>query len=573
VTRHEKRAQRGETAHALHQRYLRQQVDRLGSIRLSQINPNQLDGVPLENVYVDSPVDVYLSVEVKDWHVVDWWISSGREAAAMRDLPGGQAKPESADVRTRAEALGYERAALEALIPLIEDEIDEYRKRWPNQETTDVINSWNNGPHDNVHRLILQDVAAACDRLVVLGAPGSGKSTFARHLALCLAGAQTDGWSRPATLNRLGHWPHGKLTPIYVELARFVASSQYPAGDEKPSAQHLWAYIEQAVLGPDLADYAPDLRQDLEEGHAVLILDGLDEVPYEQGKLVDRQRELQNLAVSLNAQYEQSRVIVASRPYAYEGWALPGFNAVTIADFADEHRIALATNLYKEAGQTEEESTAKARRLNDELAAVSAELKDRPLFLTLMATIFLENEGEGLPTRKGALYRRSILLLMQQWTQRKRGAPALQNILGLATPDDLYARLAVLACEIHARHREVRELPLISRRELAGYLMEMAMEQPGVDPLELFRYLNKNAGLLVSPGQKDGQDVYHFAHRSFQEYLAASHLVVQCRADDSFDRVRDLIQSQPQIWREPCKLVGDVLVDEDRRSELWYSDR
>lgn len=68
-----------------------------------------------------------------------------------------------------------------------------------------------------------------------------------------------------------------------------------------------------------------DLRYDLEHGHAVLILDGLDEVPYPEGKLKQRQGQLISLMQSLNTRYADSRTLVASRPYAYEGWTLPGF--------------------------------------------------------------------------------------------------------------------------------------------------------------------------------------------------------------------------------------------------------
>jgi hypothetical protein len=309
VTRHELREQSREAAYTLHQRYLRRLVDQIGRLRLSQINPDQPDGVLLEAVYVDTPTPLNISVEVQDWHVVDWWITTGEKS----DYRQGFA------TRRHPDELGYEMAALEGKISDVEEQIEQDRSLRPDL-TPERHLRWGNGFHGNVLQLTAHDIASARDRLVFLGAPGIGKSTFVRHLALCLAGAQLDGWTRPANLGTLSPWPHGALTPVYVELRRFVASRHFPARlNELPTAEHLWAYIKADLLSDELAAYADDLKQDLEQGHAVLILDGLDEVPYPEGQLSARQRQLQHLAASIHDTFAPSRVVVASRPYAMRG--------------------------------------------------------------------------------------------------------------------------------------------------------------------------------------------------------------------------------------------------------------
>lgn len=561
VTRHDLREQRGEAAHTLHQRYLRRLADQLGRLRLSQINPDQPDGVPLEAVYVDAPTPLSISVEVQDWQVVDWWLSRAGE----RSRPDG----DTPAPRTRPADLGYEASALESLIEVVKQRIAAYREENPDAKPDEKYlwrNRWRNGPHENILPLAAQDVAAARDRLVILGAPGIGKSTFVRHLALCLAGAQLDDWTRPATLDTLVQWPHGALTPVYVELRRFVASRHFPARlTDLPTAGHLWAYIQADLLGGELAPYADDLKQDLEQGHAVLILDGLDEVPYPEGGLSQRQEQLRQLALSLNVAYGSSRVIVASRPYAYEGWTLPGFEAVTLVDFEDAQRLELASKLYCQAGLNDEQARAKAERLNEQLGPIDPELKNRPLFLTLMATIFLKGDEEGLPARKGALYRRSIWLLLDRWAQGKPGAPALTDLLGGATLDTLSERLAVLAYDVHCACGEKPGTPEIEETLLYKHFKPLGRHVAA----DLIPYLSENAGVLVSPGQDDRRDVFHFAHRSFQEYLAAAHLVQICLDAGTFEPVRQHIERQPQTWREPCKLVGDVLTDTGRAGDLW----
>jgi len=182
-----------------------------------------------------------------------------------------------------------------------------------------------------------------------------------------------------------------------------------------------------------------------------------------------------------------------------------------------------------------------------------------------MATVFLKGDEEGLPARKGALYRQSIWLLLDRWAQVKPGAPALTDLLGGATLETLYDRLAALAYDVHCQCGDKPGTPEIDEELLYKHLKPMGRHVAA----DLIPYLSENAGVLVSPGQDDRHDVFHFAHRSFQEYLAASHVVKTCLETGTFDLVRQLIERQAQTWREPCKLVGDVLTDTDRAGDLW----
>ncbi len=565
VSHHEIRQERDpdNPKYRLHQMYLKKLADQIGTLNLAQINPEQGQDVYLEEVYVDSPTGLNISVEVENWQVIDWWISRDDEHQQRfgndnTNLP-----------RIRPEEFGNERSQFEALIGNIDEQIAKYREENPDlkpDEEKRYRNSWNNGIHNNVIHLHLNHLVATSDRLVILGLPGSGKSTFVKYLALCLAGSEIDGWARQSSAVMLENWSHGALTPIYVELRRFVASKYFPSDVKTPvTSDHLWSYIQNDLLDKELKEYAEDLRYDLEHGHTVLILDGLDEVPFPEGKLKDRQRQLIGLAHSINTRFPTSRVIFASRPYAYQGWTLPGFNAVTITSFADQHRIELAKRLYLAARIDETTAAEKSRALNSQLANIDSELKDRPLFVTLMATIYLKSTSEGLPTRRGALYRASIMLLLDRWTTSKPGAPSLVEILGDQSLDDLYNRLASLAYDVHSNYGEQKGTPEIDVGEIYKHLMPLG----GIRAAQLIPYLSENAGVLVSPGQDDQKDVFHFAHRTFQEYLAGAHLVSLCTEADSFDLMADRIMSKPNVWRMPCTLAGDVLADTERRGDLW----
>ncbi len=526
----------------LHQLYLSNLVESIGVLNLAVINPDQSGNVYLDEVYVDSPTSVSISVEVKGGQVVDWWLP--RPGESYREKLDERIAPP----RPRPEELGYTRAPFEGLVNKIDP-----RK-----------NNWKAGVKENIIQLHLNHLAAACNRLVILGAPGSGKSTFVRYLALCLAGAELEDWERKANLAELENWPHGALTPIYIELRRFVVSTHFPPGGAV-TAEHLWNYVVNELLGKDLQEYAGDLKNELKQGQAVLLLDGLDEVPFEEGKLKERQEQIIGLVQSLNKQFKGSRVIVTSRPSAYEGWSLPGFETVQITAFGDEHRLKLVERLYRATKMSAAVAQTKAKALNQQLKGIDQELKDRPLFVTLMATLYLKGEEVGLPTRKGTLYRESILLLLDRWTRSKPGAPSLLQILGDKTVEDLYVRLAALAFAVHdnsvgdGRTAEIRE----------GLLLEYLKPFGDYRRMHIIHYLCENAGVLLAPGQRGNEEIFHFAHRTFEEYLAAAHLVKLYEKEESFRQVREVIIGKPETWRVPCGFVGDVLSDTGRKIDLW----
>ena len=98
-------------------------------------------------------------------------------------------------------------------------------------------------PERTARRLSALDVLNAERKLVLLGGPGSGKSTFVNFVALCLAG-ELLGVADPnlATLTaplpeeegvreeeQPQPWDHGALLPVQVVLRDFAANLP-PAG-------------------------------------------------------------------------------------------------------------------------------------------------------------------------------------------------------------------------------------------------------------------------------------------------------------------------------------------------------
>ncbi|MCA0453428.1 MAG: SUMF1/EgtB/PvdO family nonheme iron enzyme [Chloroflexi bacterium] len=580
VTAHDLRQQRGEKEYHLHQAYLAKLIQQVGRVQLSAINPDhtQADGVPLEDIYVSLPTKMAISAEIENFYIkADWWI-----AERSQEIHVGRPRPESIPTENRTRPKGWtDLSALEALVDAIQIQLDEERQHyWAERQRTESANppfyiSLDDGIFSDYIHLDACDAAAACPRLVILGGPGSGKTSFVRHLALCLAGEQWINKTRKINLAQIGQWSHGELVPVYVELRHLIGTMLAEDVTTQPHVDTFWSYVKTHILGTALTDYASSLRNDLDGGRGLIILDGLDEVPYPRGKgnLQKRQLQLKSLVQALEDAFGQTRILVASRPYAYEGWSLPGFSSVELAPFEDQQREQLTANLYRASGDTTDAANEQAKRLNQDLQAknISRELRDTPLFITLMATVYAAGGSEGLPTRKGALYRQSILLLLERWTKAKPGTPTLAELLGNTTRDDLLSRLAALAYAVHERFGEEQTAVDIPRELLSKHIFEMEMDDPSVKAAQLVSYLSENAGVLVSPGHQADGHVFRFAHRTFQEYLAAKQIVAECT--DSYEPVREYIESHTQLWRIPCLLVGDVLRDRenarDAYEDLW----
>ncbi len=370
------------------------------------------------------------------------------------------------------------------------------------------------------------EAASQATRLVLLGDPGAGKSTFVRKLA---------GWQAAANANPAIDPPPGfdrQLLPIVIvlrDLAAALGAVQLNHLSANQRQQKLADLVRDQALadldGMECADFAAELRQAFYDGQCLLILDGLDEAPYDLRPLV------REAVAAVSTRHRPKRTIVTCRVRSYTaGLTLPGFQEHTLAPF-DERKIsrfaAAWYNAQKELGRfTAGQAEARAADLAEKaLGADLRELAENPMLLTTMAII--HQKEIGLPRERVRLYSLAVDVLLRRWQKRKVGesltpSPELAHFLA----DDLRLRRAVerLAYEaLRVERGKAADLPrgdVLALLEKADYLDGAGLAHEFLD------YVDQRAGLLVGRGGEEGKPAtYSFPHRTFQEYLAGGYLV------------------------------------------------
>lgn len=374
--------------------------------------------------------------------------------------------------------------------------------------------------------------------IVLLGDPGSGKSTFANHLAFCLASDQLD--PREGWIDRLDRWPEAwrNLLPVPVTLRDFAFWFE----NEQPKqhkADLLEAYLRYWLKQRQQSDFADSLLKLLRQGEALLLIDGLDEVPpidAVAGKVVIM---LDDLTKTFSGP-----ILVTCRVLSYEDerWQLsddwPAFELDKLNGKQIDWFIAAWYNHLDVLGL---EKNAKHQIVDLRRAVRRRDLwrmARNPLLLTVMT--LLHSRNRVLPEEAARVYKEAVELLLWRWETAKptQGKTTDWRMLlqqaGVSDGDvlDVLSRLAFDA------HRQMTINKTLKARqdksEITADIPEERLRKALAGLIEddnwgwdwagkLLDVIKHRAGLLVEnpPG------IYHFPHRTFQEYLAGSYLCVQ----------------------------------------------
>ena len=434
---------------------------------------------------------------------------------------------------------------------------------------------------ETAYRALLADIRAAKKerisaidmlnrhpRLLLMGDPGSGKSTFTKFVAYVLAQARLAD-NPQSWLERLQGWQHGPMLPIRIELRELAAYAR-EHGIKTGNVALFNRYLRHLLSEWEVAQFADELFQIIrkDEGNVLFLLDGLDEVPTSQRQLVV------DMVNKLQERRKKQRYLVTCRPYAYIGqvWRLIDFKEATLAPFSSEQIAQFTRNWYAQLEKlgrlSKKEAEKGAKDIQKEIRRLHLEyLAENPLLLTAMTHLHVTKHK--LPEDRVGLYDEIVNLLFDRW-EGKRASENLFEQLGISSTQrgNLLKGLSFVAFQAHSIQTDEEEGDLtaadIPAEALANWLSPYFGGSK--DKAESFvTYIRERAGLLI----RHKTEAYTFPHRTFQEFLAARYLATLSEKD-IFAEVERLARENLEHWREVLILLAGYLRSQGRNSQAIH---
>lgn len=266
-----------------------------------------------------------------------------------------------------------------------------------------------------------------------------------------------------------------------------------------------------------LGRYGPDepqgwFEQRLHNGACLVLLDGLDEVARPEDR-----RGVADWVERQIRQYPKNDYVITSRPQGYRTAPIDGAAVLQVRSFTDEQVTRFLKSWYlaverHSSGATGDDVRLRAEEAADDLlqrlngAPALYELTVNPLLLTMIATV--HHYRGALPGSRVDLYGEICQVML--W--RRQEAKKLSITLDGDKKEALLRRLAFAMMQ-----RQVRDLP---RAEVLTEIRPALLRMSRKLTAEQFLTDITSNGLLIE--RESG--VYSFAHQTFQEYLAASHI-------------------------------------------------
>lgn len=365
-------------------------------------------------------------------------------------------------------------------------------------------------------RLAGMEIIQQHPKLILLGKPGCGKTTFLRYLSIqCNQG-------------RI----YADKVPIFVRLKDFA---------ECTSNYSLLEYIASQFIG-DEAIILKLLEKVLKYGRAFILLDGLDEVRDEHDRRVFRQ------VFEFFDRFYLNQFIITCR-VAAKCYTIEDFTEVEIADFDGPQVTEFVENWFR---------TRSLRQAEQLLSAIHAqktlrEIARTPLLLTLLCLVF-EDAGK-LPSSDVEIYQESLEIFLRKWDEKRNVQRGSDNqLLSMRETKELLKQIAFLTLK-HNRY-------LIEQRELEQYIEDYIRQTPdatvnqrNLDSEAILKMIEAQYGLLV----ERAKGIYSFCHFGFHEFFAAQYLAGSIDSFPKSQLVEELLdRSTRSNWQRIFTLAAEL---------------
>jgi len=544
--------------------YLEWLIKQHGTLRLHGMSERGISEVELEKVFVALKVDRTSSYEIEQ---------SGTLLENEADFLEGE----------------YSHENLEGF---------DHRLRLKNRvlQNTPVARAW---AEETAEVVPTQDIITLAEvirkerKIVMLGDPGSGKTTLAKWITMQFTRALQRQDNRILSLERFVDPENADSNvsidlgpsriPILLRVADFAEA--FYAGNETLSlfdylGTHGW---NRQVPFPDKdkANSFNDLiKESIKLGQAVVILDGMDEIVNERHKIVQAIEHFIKQWIDPHDKHKYgmspaesggNQILITTRIAGYHQAPISGnltrvfiekMKPTAVKQFCYGWMNAYYAQLPIEipgglVAKSSQEADKLISAIYDDNNPRIRELVTNPLLITIIAQVFLEN-NRTLPAQRVQLYEIALKRLFVIWPSVKRSLSASPDKSSgfINNLDDLISILAPVASYIHERY----STGLIEESELKELLMQYVgqaqypdIKEPQKYPRQLklqidgfVKEINEQVGILAARAEH----LYGFLHLTFQEYLVGQDLIKD--PSKALEAIEDRIYD-PR-WREAILL-------------------
>ncbi|MHC5858035.1 NACHT domain-containing protein [Nostoc sp.] len=386
------------------------------------------------------------------------------------------------------------------------------------------------GGYKSQRKLPGLEVVLQHSKLMVLGKPGSGKTTFLQYLAI--------------ECNK------GKFQPNRIAI--FIRMKEFAEDAQSDSQLNLLNYIIQEFINCSIEQESTKIL--LAEGKLLILLDGLDEVAVEKADQVTR--EIRRFAQT----FYRNQFVISCRIAAHK-YRFQGFTEVEVADFDQEQVEIFAKNWFVAvAFNSREDGEVIGNLFINQLHLPEnqhiRELAVTPILLHWICLVFQVKDGFSLNPAK--LYEQALNILMFRWDEiRGIKRDRVGDNLTLVSKKKLLSQLAAITFE-HGDYFFEKEKIL---QLIADYLDTLAGINSEATQLQLvqeavLKEIEVQNGLLV----QRAQEIYSFSHLTLQKYFTARKFVEFPQVQNWNNLVNHITEKR---WQEVFLLTVGMLANSD----------
>lgn len=400
------------------------------------------------------------------------------------------------------------------------------------------------GQSAHAERYVELNYALRYRKVVIIGDPGSGKTTFLRRICHFMTGARLK-ITPSAPDDSLG-LPREAPFPLLVRMSELGSFMMRERDDELPvtadSPEWLVGFLARVSIEHGWGLDKKFFRGILKSGEAMLLLDGFDEAATEAVR-----KRISRLLENTSSTYADCRFVVTSRPTAYQGEAiLAGFEEIYVAPLKDTAIDTFLNHwcsaLFPDAPELASEHRCELVRALD-LRPDIRRMATNPVMLTALAVVHWNEKR--IPEQRAELYE-SIICWLSRAREARPGRPRPEQTVVLL-------QAIALAMQDAPDGRQTQW----SRGKAAEHIAPLmnGKSTPDVEVAESYlREEELDSGIIVARGNE-----VRFWHLSFQEFLAARAIASMAESEQR----RILLNNRGKLfsseWRETVLLLAGIL--------------